>query len=390
MSLLADLALVLAALSVVPVAILAVQCLAALLPTRRAPEGGPRPAAVVLVPAHDEEDLLAESLESIQADLAPGDRVRVIAHNCSDGTADEARRLGAEVFEAHDDGSLGKPGALVAGLASLDEDPPEVVVIIDADCRVERGSIDALVRGAARHRGPVQGVYLFAPPDGGSVSSISSLALLVKNRVRPTGLHNLGLPCLLNGAGSAYPFEELRHAPHGQGSIAEDYQLSIDLALGGHPTRFVPEAHITSTLPARRDTAYKQRKRWEHGHLQLFLQTAPRLLGTALRRGSPALLSLALDLLVPPLSFLVLGWLAAAGLSLAVLLLGAGELPMLVSAAGGAGLAVALLAAFLRYAGPRATLAVAFRVPGYVLWKIPLYLAYAFRRETRWKKTERG
>lgn len=384
------LASVLALAVLVPSAILALECLAACLPAgRRARAAGRWPRTVVLVPAHDEEDCLPAALRSIRPELEAADRVLVVAHNCTDGTAAVARAHGALVCEARDDGARGKPAALEAGLAFLDADPPEVVVIVDADCSVEFGAIDALARAAHASGGPVQGAYLFDAASEGGLASLSSLALLVKNVVRPSGLARLGLPCLLNGAGSAYPFELLRRAPHGRGSIAEDYQLSIDLALLGHPTRFVREARVTSSLPARRAAAYRQRKRWEHGHLALAFGTAPRLIRLGLVRRAPALAALGLDLLVPPLAFLVLAWLAASAAALASFASGGGPFALVLVAAS-AGLSFASIAGSLwRFAGARTALAALARIPLYVGWKLPLYLACLGRRETRWRKTER-
>jgi cellulose synthase/poly-beta-1,6-N-acetylglucosamine synthase-like glycosyltransferase len=381
----------LAALTVfVPCAILALECLAACLPERKSRLVLVRvPQMVVLVPAHNEEECLPEALRSIEPEIGEGDRILVVAHNCSDRTAMIARARGAEAIEVRDAGTGGKPDALKAGLAHLDADPPEVVVIVDADCRVERGALRTLALAAADYGGPVQGDYRFRDESLESFGSLSSLALLVKNVARPHGLTRLGLPCLLNGAGSAYPFAQLRAAPHGEGSIAEDYQLSIDLARAGHPTRFVPEARIASVLPARRDAALRQRKRWEHGHLTLVLFTAPRLVLEGLLKFDRNLCALGADLLVPPLAFLALGWMLAAGLAfLAFGLEGESAAAWLVLAAG----ALAFLGvgrAVSHFAGFRALVQMLTSAPRYVLSKLPLYLAFFGRRETRWRKTER-
>jgi cellulose synthase/poly-beta-1,6-N-acetylglucosamine synthase-like glycosyltransferase len=389
---LAAIALSVAILVAVPIVVLATECLvAALLGRPRAtPGAGRRGRCVVLIPAHDEERTLPIALDSVGPQLRAGDRIVVVAHNCSDDTAGVARAAGAEAVEVSDDGTGGKPDALKAGLAALDADAPATVVIVDADCEAHPGAIDVLARAAEETGGPVQGTYLFAPAgeDDGR-ASISSLALLVKNLVRPVGLRRLGLPCLLNGAGSAYPFDVLRHAPHGEGSIAEDYQLSVDLALRGHPTRFVAAADVRSTLPADSKTAYGQRKRWEHGHLHLVLATAPRLMLGALRRLDPRLFALALDLAVPPLALLALLWTAAAALTGAAWWLVGAAAPATVVLASGALLFVAILAGWLRFAGPGTTLRALARVPAYVLWKVPLYLAYLGKRQTRWQKTRR-
>jgi len=389
------LAQALAWLVALPCAVFALECLAACLPARRRPElgAGPGPRTVVLVPAHDEEACLPQALEALDGELGAEDRLLVVAHNCTDGTAAVARAHRAEVLEVRDSGTGGKPDALKAGLRHLDDDPPEVVVIVDADCRVAPGAVRALARAAREHDGPVQGDYRFSPggdtPANAELGSISSLALLVKNVVRPSGQARLAWPCLLNGSGSGYPFELLRHAPHGEGSIAEDYQLSIDLARRGHFTCFVPEARVTSVLPARREAALGQRRRWEHGHLALVFRTAPALLLSGLLRRRPGLLLLGLDLLVPPLAFLVLAWGGSALGALLLTWMGGSPAAARVSLASGTLLVLGVLAGLARFAGFRTALGTLLRAPLYVLWKVPLYLGYARRRERRWRKTER-
>jgi len=386
------LSLVLALAVLVPIVVLAVECFVAALlgrPRRRAPaDAGPRPRTVVLVPAHDEEEGLPRALGSLEGQLGPEDRVLVVAHNCSDGTARIAREHRVDVAEVNDDGTRGKPAALEAGLAALDASRPEVVAILDADCEARPGAIEALARRAHESGGPVQGIYVFDDGRGGA-RSVSSLALLVKNLIRPLGLFRLGAPCLLNGSGSAYPFELLRDAPQGKGSIAEDYQLAVDLALAGKPPRFVPEAEVRTRLPGERRSAYRQRTRWEHGHLQLVFRTAPRLALAGLVRGRPALLALAADLAVPPLAFLALAWGASAALATATWLAGGGALAARVAAGSGILLAAAVLAGWIRFLGLGPTLAALARVPAYVAWKVPLYFAYFRDREKRWTKTPR-
>lgn len=153
--------------------------------------------------------------------------------------------MGAAVIEARDEGWGGKSDALKAGLRWLDANPPEVVVVVDADCTVSKGAVRSLATWVRVLKRPVMGAYFFAPAEmGQGLSTLSSLAILLKNFVRLLSLRALGLPCLLNGSGSAYPFQAIRNAPHGEGSIAEDFQLAIDLIHQGHPTTFVPEARI--------------------------------------------------------------------------------------------------------------------------------------------------
>lgn len=378
----------------IPLWIVTVEVAAALLYRRRevtTESASPDwPRSVILVPAHDEASVIGESLESLTQDLPPGSRIVCVAHNCKDDTAGIARAHGADVVEASDDGSKGKPAALLAGLAVLDANPPDIVVVVDADCRVSPGTLAALIRGVEASGHPVMGSYRFAPADPGDArASVSSLAVLLKNHVRPLGLHALGLPCLINGSGSAFPFEAVRNAPHGEGSIAEDFQLAIDLLQRGHPTRFIPEATILGRLPGRRETALKQRQRWEHGHLSLVLGAAPRLFVEGIARFDLPRIALALETGVPPLA--LLGAIYALVLALATAnAVGSGDFgPLLVATASALAFGVAVFAAWVRFAGWRTTTSALAALPVYLFWKIPIYLRFATARESVWRKTGR-
>ncbi len=348
------------------------------------------PRTVVLIPAHNEKDVIGRSLASMAVDLPPNCRLLCIAHNCTDTTAEIARSLGAEVIEVQDEGRGGKPDALKAGLRWLEASPPEIVVVVDADCVVSEGAVRALAQRAWELNRPVMGAYFFAPVDAKKgLATLSSLAVLLKNYVRPLGLHALGLPCLLNGSGSAYPFQVIRNAPHGEGAIAEDYQLSIDLLRQGYPTTFVPEARIQGQLPMREDTALRQRRRWEHGHLFLVFRTGPRLLLEGLRRLDKDCLALAMEVTVPPLAFLGLMWVVAVSLSLALYAFYGHGAPLSFLTGTAAAFAAAVLMSWMRFAGVKQTLTALAAVPGYLMWKLPMYRDFLSRRETRWMKTER-
>ncbi|WP_404361168.1 glycosyltransferase [Methylotuvimicrobium sp. KM1] len=93
----------------------------------------PMPNTVILMPAHNEQEVIVTTLKSLQTDLLEHTRILCVAHNWRDGTGALAVAHGAEVVVVNDDGTGGKPAALKAGLKWLDREPPEVVVIVDAD-----------------------------------------------------------------------------------------------------------------------------------------------------------------------------------------------------------------------------------------------------------------
>jgi cellulose synthase/poly-beta-1,6-N-acetylglucosamine synthase-like glycosyltransferase len=382
-----DLLLTLIAVALLaPLAVLAVECLAALLPAR-APTDGPRPTCAVLVPAHDEEAGLPATLAAIWPQLEQGDRLLVIADNCTDGTAAAARIAGAEVHERRDPNRRGKGYALAAGVDALRAGSPDVVVIVDADCRASAGAIDRLIRTAAATGRPVQAVNFIDPPPAATAASrLSAWAVRVKNMVRPRGLRRLGLPCILTGSGMAFPWRLLRDAPLATGHIVEDMRLGIDLAIAGHPTLFEPAAEFVSALPAAGGAARSQRTRWEHGHLGMLVTQVPRLCIQAVRQRRLDLAGLALELGVPPLSVLALAWTSAAVVSLT---LAESWLPAWLLLTGGAIAAVAGLLSWFAFGRAVLRPAALLAAPLYAAGKLPMYLKFLVRPQQAWVRTPR-
>ena len=68
----------------------------------------------VLVPAHNEGAGMRDTLSDIKAQLRRGDRLLVVADNCSDDTADIAAAAGADVVERNEPES--RRQGLCAGL----------------------------------------------------------------------------------------------------------------------------------------------------------------------------------------------------------------------------------------------------------------------------------
>jgi cellulose synthase/poly-beta-1,6-N-acetylglucosamine synthase-like glycosyltransferase len=82
-------------------------------------DGDRRPSIAVLIPAHDEASGIGPTLASVRAQTRPGDRVLVVADNCTDRTAEVARAGGADVVERFDAVRRGKGYALDAGVRAL-------------------------------------------------------------------------------------------------------------------------------------------------------------------------------------------------------------------------------------------------------------------------------
>ena len=371
--------------------VVAVEAFAALLPIKeKRLSASKAPTAAVIIPAHNEADSIGSTVRAINEQLGQNDRVLVVADNCDDATVSNARSAGAEVAERSEPDLRGKGYALAFGLAQLVRRPPDVVVIFDADSRPERQSVSKLARMAHAAQHPMQAIYVLSQPAKPSLKSyISQWAFLMKNEVRLRGLAWLNLPVPLTGTGMAFPWTVLKEAPLASGNIVEDMQLGIDLALQGTPPKLCPHARVTGTLPCDVGAAKGQRTRWEHGHLRTLTTQCPPLVAQAIRQRRPELLAMALDLAVPPLSLLCLTWLVVTALAVVASLAGAGIWPTITLLTVGVLLGLSLLATWGRFARRTIPAQVLIAVPLYILWKVPIYLAFLLKRQHNWIRTPR-
>jgi cellulose synthase/poly-beta-1,6-N-acetylglucosamine synthase-like glycosyltransferase len=343
---------IVASILLVPVAVFCGECGLALLRKRRSQPRplSDRPSVVVLMPAHNEEVGIGASIKSVAAQLTDRDRLVVIADNCTDHTAAVARELGAVVIERVDADRRGKGYALDFGLRFIQVKPPEVVIVMDADCTPEQGMIDALARQADTTGRPAQAIYLMEHPAQPSARDlVSALAFMVKNQVRPTGVTRLGLPCLLTGTGMAFPWNIIRDAKLASGNIVEDMQLGVDLTLAGRAPRLCETARVTGRLPEHASASAAQRRRWEHGHLQTLLTQVPRLAIRSIFKLNLGAMAIALDLAVPPLSLLVACVLAGSLVMSVAAVLGTSWNPAIALASGAAAIGISVIAAWAKF-----------------------------------------
>ncbi len=376
---------------VLPLALLAVETIGALCARPRViaavPTGTPPQRLAVLVPAHNEEYGLPRTLSDIVEGLVPGDRCLVVADNCDDGTAQAAGKFSIEVLVRIDKEHRGKGFALQHGIAHLRADPPDVVLIVDADCRVDPPSLHILAEMAAAAGRPIQGTYLLHPPSDSNVGNrVSAFAFLFKNHIRPLGLAQYGGACLLFGTGMAFPWKALADASLGTAESVEDMHLAVQLALDGKPALYVPIPCVSGSLPAGAAAAKAQRQRWEHGHVRTLLRYAPRLVWQGVKQRRLDLLLLGADLAVPPLSLLAVLVSGAAVIETIAWLMTGIWLWFAVLACATVGATLAVLLAWRWFGCELLSFKDLSLIPLYIVGKLPIYLTLVGRAQTTWNE----
>ena len=349
------------------------------------------PRTVALVPAHNEAAGLTDTLRPLlSSPAAAWLQVWVVADNCSDDTAAVARQAGAHVVERHNLALRGKGHALAAGVAALVGQPPEVVIVLDADCLTTLADMATLSQACHHAQRPLQSAYLMqAPASAGLGLRVAEFAWRIKTWVRPLGWRHLGQGGSLLGSGMAFPWPVMAQLPWASGHITEDLSLSFRLAERQATPLFFPQARVNSSFPTSEEAQQVQRTRWEHGHLGILTTEVPRALWRGVVGGQRSSLVLALYVLVPPLALLVLSLAAATAAAALTGLLTGALWPVLAMVSLTALLVASLAAAWSRWGQDVMKASDWLHIPVYVWRKLGIYGRWARQPETQWTRTER-
>ncbi|HEY7782703.1 MAG TPA: glycosyltransferase family 2 protein [Ktedonobacterales bacterium] len=382
-----------------PVLYLALLSVAALFGARGRPAraGGmlstPLPRFAVLVPAHDEADVIGGLLTSIAGLDYPVERrdVLIIADNCADGTAAIVRAAGlpgVEVRERHDERLRGKGHALRWRIEELERRGQvyDAYVVVDADSSLSPNFLTEMAAGLAAGAQVLQGRYRVENDAEAWVAGLRAIAFTLFNHLRPLGRLALGWSAGLKGNGMCFSRAVMERFGWGTYSLAEDVEYHLNLVGAGLRVVYAPAAAVSSAMPTDLRQARSQQERWERGRLVL-ARTAARGAAGALRRGDLAQLDAIAEVCLPPLSMLIGALVATGVLALALRwepgLIGAGALAAGLAVHGVVGLVLADLS-------PRAYWSLTY-APWYIVWKIAIYgWSLPRRGDAPWVRTPRA
>jgi cellulose synthase/poly-beta-1,6-N-acetylglucosamine synthase-like glycosyltransferase len=347
----------------------------------------------ILIPAHNEADIISKTVVKLIAQLPDPnpENIVLVADNCTDNTASIAKALGIIVLERQDSTQRGKGFALDFGIQYLKgNNHPDVLVIMDADCETTKAALISLINSVVISKLPAQMTYLMRVIMNASIKQkISGFAWLLKNQVRLSAMNKMGLPVTLTGTGMALPWQALETVKVGHGNIVEDMQLGIDCAINGFPSVFCPDAVVYSDFPEQSAAELSQRTRWEHGHLQTIFQQLPLLIKASWHQKNWRLFALALDIGVPPLSLLVLIALSGLFALSALLLVTETATAFFILVLSFSYFAAMLAIVWWRYGQDYLSAKELSGIPLYVISKLSIYIAFIFKRQKEWIRTDR-
>ncbi len=330
----------------------------------------------VVVPAHNEESIVATTVASLLATIYPDGRRRVIvvADNCTDNTAAAARSAGAEVFERRHETQRGKGYALNFAFGRLlDEGWAEAIAVVDADTVVEANLLQSFSSRFAAGEHAVQANYAVLNREDSWRTRLMHIAFTAFHEVRGSGREALHLSAGLRGNGMAFSVATLRSVPHLAFSVVEDLEYGVLLGLSGIRVAYAHESTVSGDMPSDADSSVSQRDRWEHGRATMRKTYARKLLAKAVTRRSAVLADLAADVMMPPMGKVIVPAVAGLAVSSGTLLMTRqmGRLPRspIVFAVAAGGLAVNVVEGWRRSGAGLAGLTDLAKVPKYLAWK---------------------
>jgi cellulose synthase/poly-beta-1,6-N-acetylglucosamine synthase-like glycosyltransferase len=234
-----------------------------------------------LVPAHNEEASIPETLAALGRQSRPPDRVVVIADNCTDTTVDIARAMGHEVFETVGN-THKKGGALNQVLVNVlpTMAASDVVLVIDADTKLSTEFIEVAAERmeADGELGAVGGVFYGDPGHGlvGQFQRNEYTRYALQLRARR------GRVFVLTGTASMFRTGALLDVAAARGivipgepgqiydtaAMTEDNELTLALKSLGTTMTSPTQCRVTTEIMPDWSHLWVQRRRWQRGALE--------------------------------------------------------------------------------------------------------------------------
>ena len=246
----------------------------------------PQSRFLVLVPAHNEEKVIGDIVRNLQAMDYPRELYDfyIIADNCTDATAETARKLGAQVIETRKEGPdspTGKPIALRKALMSLGDyqNRYDLMMIFDADNLMDTNMFRE-VNSQYLDKGKPDFIqcYLGAKNKKGVVAWFYYTGYTLTNRFFDLAKHRLGLNCAIGGTGFVMSTQYLyERGGWTTMSLTEDFEIQVEATLEGRRILWNHTTRVYDEKPTTMRASIRQKIRWGQGHWFVALRNTGKL-----------------------------------------------------------------------------------------------------------------
>lgn len=247
----------------------------------------------VIIAARNERAVIAQLIESIRLQKYPKELIDiyVIADNCTDDTAEIAKRAGAVVFERENRKLVGKGYALNFGFKTLAQlgkfGDYAGFFVFDADNLLDENYIAEMNNVFDSGYKIVTSYRNTKNYDSNWISAGSSLWFLREAKYINRSRMLLGLSCAVSGTGFLVSREIIaKNRGWNYYLLTEDIEFSIDSVIKNEKIGYASKAMLYDEQPYTFKESWNQRIRWAKGFYQVFMSYGKRLFSSIFKNRS--------------------------------------------------------------------------------------------------------
>lgn len=236
----------------------------------------------ILIAARNEKNVIGNLLDSINKQDYPSELLTtfVVADNCTDNTAEIARKHGAVCYERFDNEHKTKGFALQYLLEKIEEDYGrmsfEGYFIFDADNLLKSDYISKMNDAFDSGEKIITSYRNTKNFDENWIASTYAIHWIRSIRCNHRARSVLRLATNIQGTGFLFTNEIVKNGWH-YTSLTEDRALTADAVAQGYRISYQDEAMFYDEQPTSLKVALRQRTRWSKGHLLAFIESGPYL-----------------------------------------------------------------------------------------------------------------
>ena len=250
--------------------------------TKKFPKATHNHKYAVMIAARNEEAVIGNLIDSIKSQDYPSELVTifVVADNCTDKTAEVARKCGAICYERFDNDHRTKGYALEFLTENIEKDYGimsfDAYFIFDADNLLKKDYITRMNEAFDSGEKIVTSYRNTKNFDDNWIAASYGLHWIRTVRHEHRGRSALGLATRIQGTGFMFASEIIKNGWH-YVSFTEDRAFAADAVVAGYRISYCDKAEFYDEQPTSLRIAMRQRIRWGKGHLQAFAESGPKL-----------------------------------------------------------------------------------------------------------------
>lgn len=225
----------------------------------------------ILVPAHNEEQLVGNLCKSLLAIDYPRENIDIfiIADNCTDETVKVCQAHPITVLEREDRDNAGKGQAIAWALTQIHLNEFDAVFIVDADSYVDSGILVELNRSINQGEQAIQCYNAVGNRDDSGFTQLLFVSRTINNLLYHEAKFRLGLSSYLTGNGLCFSSDLLQKRGWTAFSAGEDWEYYAQLVTDGIRIGFAANAKVYHQESRSLNQATTQRLRWSSGRFSV-------------------------------------------------------------------------------------------------------------------------